>query len=161
MSLGPLRGNGGDADSCRLLEDYHPVSLPTKLSHLINLKKSNLKCVTFCRSDGSLAASGANDGSVQIFSTIDRSIKSVLLGHTSRVWDLDYSEGLLASASGDASVRLWDNDGKNIGILRSDDGDMYSVRWRPGNTVSCHSLCDGIVKLIKIRINLPRDVMTV
>lgn len=120
-----------------LLQDYHPLTLPTRLSHLLSIHQSNVKCVSFISEDGNLAASGSSDSTVQIFSTEDGVVKHTLRGHTSRVWDLDCSsQGTLASASGDGSVRLWSTDGEEQGVLRGEGGDVYGVRWRTNHQVN-------------------------
>lgn len=113
------------------------MTLPTRMTNLLHLHKSNIKSLTFLNSEGTLAASGSSDCTVKIFSTVDGSVRHTLRGHTSRVWDLDANAtGMLASASGDGSVRLWSTEGESRGVLEGDGGDVYGVRWRTGHEVS-------------------------
>lgn len=117
----------------RLLKDYHCTNMPKRLAHVIRLHKANVKCVTFLDSHCSQAASGSSDSLIQIFSTDDGAMQHTLHGHTSRIWDLDIGlSGILASASGDGTVRLWTKSGEDRGVIDAEGGDVYGIRWRDG-----------------------------
>ena len=59
--------------------------------------------------DGSLVASGADDNTVELWSTATGELFAQLPGHTSPVRTVAFSAdgAMLASGSGDATVRLW------------------------------------------------------
>jgi WD40 repeat protein/serine/threonine protein kinase len=72
--------------------------------------------------DGSTLVSGAADGTILVWDTATRSIRSTLLGHESGVMALALSaDGLvLASGARDQTVRFWDlRDGTAIGAPRT------------------------------------------
>ena len=62
----------------------------------------------------------------------------ILSGHTSRIWDCvsSNSNDLIASASGDSTMRLWGSvDGDCRAVFHGDGGDVYGIRWRSNHQV--------------------------
>ncbi|OCF36464.1 WD-repeat protein [Kwoniella heveanensis BCC8398] len=118
-----------------LLTDYRPLLLPSRLLFRHTGHAANVKCVGLIGKDGRLGVSGSSDSTLRIFSTEQSTTTHVLAGHTSRIWSVDTLDTatIIASGSGDGTVRLWDmNNGECKGVLWGDGGDVYSVKWRPG-----------------------------
>jgi len=91
-----------------------------------------------------------SDSTLRIFSLCSGETKHILTGHGSRIWDCatSASSSLVASASGDGTVRIWSaQTGLCENVLQEDSGDVYSVRWRPHREVCCF-LRVQLVKLI-------------
>jgi WD40 repeat protein len=65
--------------------------------------------------DGSLVASGADDNTVEVWSTASGELIAQLAGHTSQVRTVAFSPDgtLLASGSSDATVRMWSLQGSS------------------------------------------------
>lgn len=83
-----------------------------------------------------------SDSTLRIFSTIDGTLRHVLTGHRSRIWDCasSHTGRHLLSASGDGTVRLW-TDSELDRVLDGNGGDVYAVRWKPNRedqAVSAH-----------------------
>ncbi|CAD6569238.1 MAG: hypothetical protein TREMPRED_005131 [Tremellales sp. Tagirdzhanova-0007] len=107
-----------------LLKDYEAKVIPDRLFRLVFGHRANVKCVDSLGSD--LFVSGSRKTGT---------IRHVLAGHKSRIWDCaaSSSSSLIASASGDGMVRIWSAvDGVCQAFLEGQGGDVYGVRWRPG-----------------------------
>jgi WD40 repeat protein len=119
-----------------------------------------VKCVDWITD--SLAVSGSSDATLRIFSPEDGATRRVLTGHTSRLWDVatSPSAALIASGSGDGTVRIWSTGvGSGAGVagvagaactavLAGDGGDVYGVGWQPGGDGWVASACyDKIIRL--------------
>lgn len=92
-----------------LLEDYEHVVVPNTCKARCVGHEGNVKCVAFVGHDGDVLASGSSDNTCRLWDPSSGSCRSVLSGHTSRIWDISstVNGSLLASASGDGTVRLW------------------------------------------------------
>ena len=112
------------------------MSLPNSLSHSAHLHSGGAKCVAVLASDASTVATGGSDGIVNILDTFDGTVRHMLRGHTSRIWDVAASApgDMLASASGDGTVRLWSSAGEHLSTLGGEGGDVYGVRFRPSQS---------------------------
>lgn len=138
-----------------LLRDYTPTVIPNTLFETHRSHSANVKCVRFLGLDGSRLISGSSDTTLSITPTSTTTSLSShdgspsipkgpsrLLGHRSRVWDLDCQQesGRIASASGDGTVRIWETEeeGRCLAVLGGGDeaGDIYSVRWGKSGKVS-------------------------
>eukprot|EP00004_Rigifila_ramosa_P020461 TRINITY_DN5305_c0_g1_i1.p1 TRINITY_DN5305_c0_g1~~TRINITY_DN5305_c0_g1_i1.p1 ORF type:complete len:658 (+),score=115.67 TRINITY_DN5305_c0_g1_i1:278-1975(+) len=93
-----------------LLSDYQPVVVPNMATLAFLGHTANVKVARFVGDDGDFICSGGSDNTVRIWQTSTAQLLGVLVGHTSRVWDVStsHSGSTLASASGDGSVRIWD-----------------------------------------------------
>lgn len=79
-----------------------------------------------------------SDCTLRVVSTEDGSLSHILSGHSSRVWSCASSPSgeMIASSSGDGTIRLWSaSKGDCLGVLVGDGGDVYNVRWRPNREV--------------------------
>jgi len=155
-----------------LLEDYQSCVLPNQELHTLVGHTANVKCVHFVGAQGKAIATGSSDRTVKLWDTVTGDLKLSLPGHTGRIWNLDSStqseRNLLASASGDGTVRLWALDdvlddcgytgragGKPeaacVSVLDGDqqghDGDIYSVEFHPDET---HLVTGGYDKTVKL-----------
>ena len=154
-----------------LLHDYSPFVIPNTLKDTYRSHSANIKTVKFLGSSGTRIISGSSsvpeslcsssslqsadvcrpfscrhcrDTTLSIHHTTSapHSGPSRLLGHTSRVWDVDATDSgaFAASASGDGTVRIWEteNEGKCLAVLGGGPavGDVYSVKWAKGGKVS-------------------------
>jgi COMPASS component SWD3 len=141
-----------------LLSDYETLIIPACLKYQFVGHTENIKCIQFLGSTPYLA-SGSSDNTVRIWNVKDTIINRkkthddliedssdsiCLYGHNSRIWDLSYSDtaNLLASASGDASIRIWSmsqyyNDNSKhpacVRVFSGDNprkkGDIYGVKF--------------------------------
>jgi THO complex subunit 3 len=107
---------------------------------------------------GNRLASGSNDKSVVIYS-LDRdrlSKEKTFYGHTGTVDQLKFSHNnpdLLASASGDKTVRIWDcKSYKNVSTINT-KGENINISWsRDGNTIAVGNKED-LITFIDTRTN--------
>mmetsp|Transcript_71411 Transcript_71411/g.115808 ORF Transcript_71411/g.115808 Transcript_71411/m.115808 type:complete len:665 (+) Transcript_71411:399-2393(+) len=96
-----------------LLRDYHCFVLPNALRREYKGHSSNVKSITFMNNNPSCLVSGSSDQTLRIWNVSqpdDSAASSLILrGHTSRIWDLSTAatSDLIASASGDASIKIW------------------------------------------------------
>lgn len=109
-----------------ILSEYECFVVPNVQRHAMVGHTGNVKCTVFVGDEGLELASGSSDNTVALWETYSGARIGVLTGHTSRVWDVAASRngGMLASASGDGTVRLWNRGGA--------DGS-------PGGSVPCGS----------------------
>lgn len=126
--------------------------MPTVPGLVLRHHTANVKCLTFAGAAERYLASGSSDNTVCIWSAASGELLSVLEGHTSRVWDVSAAPAsgtatatpLLASASADRTVRVWnlgdvdgaDGDGGGGGgaavmTCAGHKGDVYSVEFHP------------------------------
>lgn len=69
-------------------------------------------------------------------------------GHTARVLGVDVSaQGLIASASTDNTVKLWQPNGELLQTLRGHQGTVLSTSFSPDGQILASSSTDGTVKL--------------
>jgi WD40 repeat protein len=114
------------------------MSLPITLKRSIHAHRGGAKCVATLGSDASAVVTGGSDGLVKILDPSTGSVIHTLTGHTSRIWDVDcsLSGDMIASASGDATVKIWSSSGGALSTLGGEGGDVYGVRFRPTHTAS-------------------------
>jgi len=110
--------------------------------------------------DGQTVASGGEDGTITLWN-IHTDECRVLSGHHSWVWSLAFqpiptsslldkgSEGrILASASYDCSVRLWDTDtGECLNILQGHQHILTGVDFHPSGKILASSSFDRTIKI--------------
>jgi len=168
-----------------LYEDYNGYVLPNCLKNTFVGHKDNVKCVDFVGVEGNYLVSGSSDNTLKLWSNETGKLVASEVGHDSRLWDVCSTRdgSLVASASGDSTVKLWsiisENSsadyyelaGKRTGgsatepstvniicraTLRAHQGDVYTVRFHPGQqhlisggydkTVRLFDVCTGALK---------------
>lgn len=94
--------------------------------------------------------------SKQVWDIAQRKIKQQFMGHQQDIYSLDYSRNgrLIASGSGDRSVRLWDiESGQETLHLQIDDG-VTTVAISPDNRYVAAGSLDKSVRVWDIHGNL-------
>mmetsp|Transcript_42775 Transcript_42775/g.69354 ORF Transcript_42775/g.69354 Transcript_42775/m.69354 type:complete len:631 (-) Transcript_42775:57-1949(-) len=136
-----------------LLEDYQCFLLPNAQRTLMKGHRYNVKCVEFVGEEGLSIVSGSSDNTLRLWSTETGECQRILTGHESRVWDVSSTKtgDFIASASGDASVKIWDvrpnSKQECIHTLSGHEGDVYSVRFHPGQA---HVVTGGYDKSVRL-----------
>ena len=141
-----------------LLEDYKPFVLPNTLKSSFEGHMANVKCVEFVGEEGLSLASGSSDNTVRIWNLETAECLQILKGHSSRIWDLSSSQTgvLLSSASADGTVKLWDLTRTAVAACRTlvgdaRGGDVYTVKFHPGDNYVVTGGYDKKVKLFDVR----------
>jgi len=114
-----------------LLRDYECFVLPNALAHQYVGHAANVKCISFFGADGQYLVSGSSDQTVRVWQTGRPDAGYLLLkGHSARIWDIATSPtgSVIASASGDSTVKIW-----NV------DGDLPLLSRETSNRVECEA----------------------
>ncbi|ORX90453.1 WD40 repeat-like protein [Basidiobolus meristosporus CBS 931.73] len=135
-----------------LLEDYSSFIIPNAVFSTFTGHRGNIKCVEFIGEEGSSLISGSSDNTLRIWNTETTKCTSILEGHTSRIWDVSSNKkgSLVASASGDRTVKLWDikhGSGSYLSTFSGHEGDVYSVKFHPGGN---HFVTGGYDKVVRL-----------
>ncbi|GAM24710.1 hypothetical protein SAMD00019534_078850, partial [Acytostelium subglobosum LB1] len=140
-----------------LLEDYSCFVLPNSLRTTLSGHKKNVKCVEFIGTNGLSLASGSSDNTIKLWNTETGALLSNLTGNTSRIWDLSSSASgkLLASASGDGLVNIWDISQTTKPTcpltIKAHEGDAYTVQFHPGQDHIASGGYDKTIHLHDVR----------
>ncbi|KAJ1909258.1 hypothetical protein H4219_006429 [Mycoemilia scoparia] len=136
-----------------LLDGYAPKRVPNAPRSVFRGHRGNVKCVTYVGEYCSYVASGSSDNTIRIWDTDTGECKSILTGHTSRIWDLavDKTGTKLFSASGDRTVKVWDirdvSKPQCLKTIEDAEGDVYSVALTPLDT---HVIMAGYDRAIRL-----------
>ncbi|KNC74874.1 hypothetical protein SARC_12589, partial [Sphaeroforma arctica JP610] len=157
-----------------LLTDFQSFVLPNAVACTLIGHSANVKTLEFVGNNGGLIATGSSDNTVRLWDTNTGQQKAVLLGHTSRIWDISNSAkgDFIASASADSTIKIWDvetslrtaadNDGgvvmatedgtavRNAQTLTGHAGDVYSCSIHPGQTHVASGGYDHTVQLFDL-----------
>ena len=128
---------------------FSTIGLQTTPAQVILEHGSEVASVVLSR-DGTLLASGAEEGTVKLWSVETHTNIATLEGHTAVVWSVSFSPNgmLLASGSADGTVKLWDVEThQNIATLEGHANLVTSVAFSPDGTTVASGAADGIVKL--------------
>ncbi|KAJ3417585.1 hypothetical protein HDV05_000042 [Chytridiales sp. JEL 0842] len=138
-----------------LLQDYQTLIIPNAVKSTFVGHKGNIKCVEFTGEEGRKIVSGSSDNTCRVWDTETAECVGVLEGHTSRIWELtsNKSGSIVASASGDSTVKLWDmKDPKMpcVSTLVGGSGDIYSVKYHPNETHIASAGYDKVIRLFDV-----------
>jgi WD40 repeat protein len=100
--------------------------------------------------DGSMLATGGEDGSVRLWDVASRQQRgSPLTGHTARVMDIAFSPDgrSLATASSDKTVRVWNISSGQSVVLTGHTGAVWAVAFSPNGGSVATASSDGTVRL--------------
>lgn len=128
-----------------ILQDYEPSIIPNKrLSSCIG-HSSAVKAVTFIGEEGNKLASGSSDNSVKIWETKTGKCLKTLKGHQARIWDITstLNGSLIASASGDGSIQIYNNDNNNNN--ENVNKNSIFVNKKDIYTIKFHSLGESLI----------------
>jgi len=149
---GQLLATGDDDGSVRLW------NAEGKLLNTISAHRSSLNDIAFSPDDRTFATT-SNDLEVKLWaidSLVDEGEnegdpqpQQVFSGHTDKVWDVNFSPDgeLLATASSDNTVRIWNLDGTERNQLQGHTTWVRSVAFSPDGKVLVTGSDDNTVKL--------------
>ncbi len=143
---GSLIVMGNDKGEVTLLDrnsNYEP-------SVIMDHKGKSVHTVAFSN-DGKYVVSGDVNGVVKVYSLEEHKIVAVMMDHKARINDIKFSKDnkLMATASFDGTVRLWDFNNLNDEPLILRDHDMWV--WSVGFSEDGHKLFAGCVdNLIRV-----------
>ncbi|KAI8063567.1 WD40-repeat-containing domain protein [Gongronella butleri] len=135
-----------------LLEDYTTFVIPNAVGETLIGHHGNVKCVEYLGVEGRTLVSGSSDNTLRLWDVESGDCLDILRGHQSRIWDVSCTPqgDYLASASGDASIKIWNvREGKAscVNTLNGHTGDVYSVHYHPNET---HLVSGGYDKTVKM-----------
>jgi eukaryotic-like serine/threonine-protein kinase len=135
----------GDDGHLRLWDPTNSKDMET-----INLS-SGARAVAFSP-DGQRIAAGTRQGAVRVYNAADGTLLLTMAGHKGSVMALAWSHDgrLLASASGDQTIKVWDVSGteiKEVDTLTGHTGGVYAVAFDPTRNVVASGSWDHTVRL--------------
>lgn len=134
-----------------LLTDYTSFVIPNDTYRIFSGHKNNVKCAAFVGEEGNSIVTGSSDNTLRLWNINSARSQSVMFGHTSRIWSVDSSRNgdILASASGDGTVKIWDAKAKSscLTTLNGHDNDVYTVKFHPA---AKHVVSGGYDKVIRL-----------
>lgn len=86
---------------------------------------------------------------LNIFDLRNKKMIAVATGHKSRITGMDWLESkkYIATASGDGTVRLWNERGDSVNMITTVTGSPYSVAFTPDQKKMVVGMSNGMVKL--------------
>ncbi|MBN3939674.1 TIR domain-containing protein [Nostoc sp. NMS9] len=107
-------------------------------------------CMAWSPNETIVAAGGTGDDwSINLMDIKTRKSETIE-GHSGQVNSLVWSPDgkVLASASHDSTIRLWDKETKQLKkTLKGHSGDVYSVAWSPDGTLLASASLDNTIRL--------------
>jgi len=100
--------------------------------------------------DGTLLATGSDDGTARLWRVADHTMRAVLTGHTGGVWGCAFSPDgtLLATTSDDQTVRIWRvADHTTEAVLSGHTDWVTSCAFSPDGTLLATTSADHTVRL--------------
>ncbi|MCU0548302.1 MAG: AAA-like domain-containing protein [Leptolyngbya sp. Prado105] len=97
------------------------------------------------RADKQQIASAGEHGDIKLWTAKGRLVKQ-WKAHRTQINSLSFSKDLLASASGDGTIKLW-RDGSLVRTLSSRNGQVYSTSFSPNGQMIAAVYQDGTIKL--------------
>lgn len=122
-------------------------------SHSVRAHDKDINCLAMAPND-TILATGSQDKSIKIWSSVDLSVVATLTGHRRGIWRLRFSpvDRILCSCSGDRTVRLWSlADYSSIRTLEGHTASVLNAVFVNHSTQLISSSADGLLRLWTVR----------
>ncbi|KAJ3380462.1 hypothetical protein HDU84_005916 [Entophlyctis sp. JEL0112] len=131
-----------------LLQNFQSVVIPNSVRRTYLGHNGNVKCANFVGELGLQIVSGS-----RLWDTETGTCTGIFDEHDATVWDVtsDRAGAVIASASGDGTVKVWDV-GKLtcLQTLKVSNSDVYSVQYHPNNNHIASGGYDSAIRLFDV-----------